>query len=127
MVPTTTTITAQGIAGGTITAGQPLYADAADSNKLKPAQSDTAVKAAVVGIALGGASSGQPVSYAVGGDVTFNAGFTKGKVYLVSNAAAGGIAPSADLSTAGVYISVLGVSTSTSNLKLGLLPSAATV
>lgn len=108
--------TSEGIAGATITAGQPLYADAADSGKLKPAQA-TSAKNAAVGVSLHGASSGQPIKYA-----TRDAGFTPGAtlvvgtVYCVS-AAAGGISPFDDMTT-GDYVTVLGVAATTSVMKL---------
>lgn len=53
-----------GTAGATIVAGNVLYIDTADSNKLKLADCDAASPANVVaGIALNGASAGQPVAY----------------------------------------------------------------
>ena len=86
-----------GVAGATITAGQPLYLDST-VNTLKLAQSDgTAAEADAVGIALHAAGSGQPVTYA-GHGTTLNIGATTAKTttYMVS-ATAGGIAPQADL------------------------------
>lgn len=55
---------AAGTAGAAITAGQPLYKDATDSSKLKPADADASLATAnVVGIALNNAAAGQPVNY----------------------------------------------------------------
>lgn len=101
-----------GIAGETITAGQALYLKASDG-KLWKAQADgTAAEATAVGIALHAALANQPVTYA-GNGCTLNIGGTTSKatVYVVS-AAAGGIAPLADL-TSTQYISHLGYATAT--------------
>lgn len=75
-----------GIAGATITAGQALYIDTADGNKLKLADSDgTSPANSVAGIALHGASAGQPIQYATE-DASFTPGCTLsvggGSVYL---------------------------------------------
>ena len=40
VVKTATTIFGIGVAGGTVTAGQPVYQDTTASNKLKPADAD---------------------------------------------------------------------------------------
>lgn len=124
VVPTTTTVTASGTAGATITAGQPLYADASASNQLKPAANTSAATAAVVGIALNGASANQPVDYAVSGDVTFNSIFTAATCQVLGSAA-GGISNSADLdaSVNTRYGTVLGISSSGTNLKVGIVAS----
>lgn len=117
---------ARGVAGATITAGQPLYMDSTDSNKLKLADANASdATATVVGISLHGASSGQPIEYITGGNLTFNAVLTSGVIYVTS-ATAGGIAPSADLVT-GWRTSILGVATSTTNMYLSVFPSGATV
>jgi hypothetical protein len=102
-----------GIAGAAITAGQALYLDSA-TNTLKLAQADgTAAEAAVVGVALHAAGSGQPVTYADTGSV-INIGATTAKTttYLVS-ATAGGVCPQADIVTAGHYHSRVGYATGT--------------
>jgi hypothetical protein len=118
---TTTTVTEEGIAGGTITAGMPVYKDQADSNKLKAADSDLSLAASrAVGIALHAATLDQPLEYATGGDVTYGSGLTAGVVYVVS-ATAGAVAPTADLDTNTTwYATILGVASSTSNLKLSI-------
>ena len=93
-------LSASGVAGATILAGEPLYKDSADSNKLKPADSnESAATSDVVGIALHSASAGQPIAY-VYEDPAFTPGavLTVGEVYTTS-ATAGGIAPVADLLT----------------------------
>lgn len=102
-----TALTSSGVAGATITAGQTLYIDTANSNVLKLADANaSALTATVAGIALHGASSGQPLKY-VYEDSTFTHGatLTVGQTY-VQSATAGGIAPVTDLVT-GDYPSVL--------------------
>lgn len=86
-----------GIAGETITAGQPLYVKSSDS-KLWKAQCDgTTEEATVVGIALTGAAANQAVAYAAnGGTINIGATTVKTTTYVLS-ATAGGICPQADL------------------------------
>lgn len=100
---------AQGTAGATITAGQTVYLDSS-SGTYKPANATTsAATAAVVGVALNGASSGQPLKIQVGGTLTLGAGAAPavGTVYCQSTNN-GGIAPAVDLAT-GMRTSILGV------------------
>lgn len=116
VVKSATGKSASGTAGASITAGQPLYQDAADSNSLKPAQA-TSAKYKVVGIAEHGAADGQPITYCYEDD-DFTPGFTSavGVAYFASPTA-GGIAPIADAAT-GDYVSVIMVGKSTSKVKL---------
>jgi len=108
-----------GTAGATITAGQTLYQDASDSNKIKLADANgTSATAAVWGIALHAASSGQPIQGIGGGSLTINSVLTTGVIYVAS-ATAGGIAPAADIAS-GWRTSVLGVATSATTLALKL-------
>jgi hypothetical protein len=110
-----------GTAGATITAGQTVYLDAATSTyKLADANSSAAAST-VVGIALCGASSGQPF-YFVTEDDDFTPGATlsmTAPVYVLS-ATAGGIAPVADLTT-GHYPNVLFVAKSTTKAVLKIV------
>jgi hypothetical protein len=103
-------------AGATITAGQPVYFDSA-AGTVKLAGATTAPLAAVVGIAINGASAGQPITVAAT-DADFTAGGTlvAGQIYVLS-ATAGSIAPVADLTT-GNFRTVLGVAKSTTKLVL---------
>lgn len=106
-------LTATGIAGETITAGQAVYINASDSNKIYKADANaSSSSAAAVGIALHAALAGQPVQYMTSGALTFGAILTVGQYYVVS-ATAGGIAPTADLAS-GWYSTLLmwGYSTS---------------
>lgn len=101
----------RGTAGATITAGASVYLDTT-TNTWKLAQADgTAAEAGQdgLGIALHGASSGQPLAIAGPGcDVTLGAGAAPAAsaVYIVG-ATAGDIAAAADVSTTGNYRSVL--------------------
>ena len=122
VLTTTSTRTYTGVAGATVTAGQPVYSDATDSGKYKPADADADASSRAIGIAVHGASNGQPLTVAQYGNLTISAVMTAGEVYAVS-ATAGGIAPVGDLVT-GNYVTVLGVATTTSNLQLGTIYSA---
>lgn len=113
-----------GTAGATITAGQPLYADATDGGRLKPADANASqATAAVVGIALHASLDEQPIAYAVAGKVNLGATLTVGQIYVPS-ATAGAIAPVADLAT-GHYVTTLGVAISASEIDLAINVSGA--
>jgi len=114
------------VAGATITAGQALYIDSAASNVAKLAQSDgTSAEAEVKGIAMHGASSGQPVIIATSGDIDLGATLTVGTVYVLSQTA-GGICPVGDLATSD-YVSIIGVATAADELKIILTNSGVEV
>lgn len=103
-----------GTAGETITAGMALYLKASDS-KLYKAQCDgTAAEATLVGVSLHAALAGQPLAYAGNGN-TINIGATTAKTPYVVSAAAGAVAPVADLVT-GNYISILGIASGTTGV-----------
>lgn len=120
VVPGSGAIVKNGIAGEAITAGQSVF-EATDGD-IELAEFDTVVAdAAAVGIALNDAAVGQHITYAIGGNVTFNAVLAAGQVYIVG-AAPGGIAPEVD-AAAGNFVSVLGVGLSTTSLKMGILHS----
>lgn len=106
-----------GIAGATITAGQTLYLDSSTSTYKLADANASAATAAVVGIAVSGAASGQYVSVNVEDD-DFTPGFTltTGTVYVLS-ATAGGIAPVGDLTT-GHYPGIVLIAKSTSKAVL---------
>lgn len=113
-----------GIAGATITAGQVVYLDSA-TNTLKLADNDSATAAvrSPVGIALNGASSGQPLAYLSSGLITIGATTVVGQVYCLSSTA-GGICPVADVN-AGDYNTVIGIGTSVTQIKVGILEAGA--
>jgi hypothetical protein len=104
-----------GIAGETITAGQPVYKSTTTFKYMK-ADNNSATEAArsVRGIALNGASDGQPLVIQTKGDLTIGATMTAGIAYYLSDTA-GGICPVADIGT-GEYVSLIGVSKSTTVL-----------
>lgn len=125
VLPTTTTTTDSGIAGETLTAGVPIYKKASDSNYFWQTDADLSQEAAqAAGISLHGAARGQPIKFATGGDLTIPT-MVAGTAYCCS-AAAGKICPSADVDTGTtLYMTILGVSSSTTNLKLAIMPSGA--
>jgi hypothetical protein len=113
-----------GTAGGTITAGQPVYRDSTTGHYL-PADSNSATAAAhlPVGIALHGAADGQPLAFQRSGDITIGATLTAGTTYYLS-ATAGGICPAADLTT-GMVPCIVGIAASTSVLRLAFRSAGA--
>jgi len=109
-------IVESGSAGGTITAGMPIYK--ASDGKIVAADADSTTVAArqAIGISLNGASLGQPVDYMkMGGEITIGATMTAGVTYYLSGTA-GGICPLADVG-ATEYLSIVGIAKSTTVLK----------
>jgi hypothetical protein len=109
----------EGIAGATITAGQAVYIDTSDSDKIKLADADgTAPANTFAGIALHAALAGQPIKYATN-DSGFTPGFTStaGAVVYLSDVAGGLTATIGDLE-AGDTITVVGVMTTTTVMNL---------
>ena len=111
------------VAGATITAGQPVYLDASDSNKAKTAVTTNATTADVKGISLHAALSGQPLRIMTGGTYTVGAAVLVGVPYFNSDNA-GGIAVLADSAT-GDFVTVLFMATSTTKGKLCITASGA--
>jgi hypothetical protein len=118
--PGSSTVTKQGTAGEAISAGQSVFV-AADGGIELCENDQAALDAACRGVALGDAAVDQPIVYAITGDVDMGAIMTIGETYVVG-AAPGGIAPEVDVVT-GEFLTVIGVATTTSNLKLGILQS----
>lgn len=114
-----------GVAGATITAGQAVYKDASDGGKFKLADNDSATAAvrSFYGIALHGASSGQPLTVLKDGPITIGATTAVGIVYCLSSTA-GGICPSADIAT-GDYNTIIGIGTSTTVIEVQPLAAGA--
>ncbi|MBN9078518.1 MAG: hypothetical protein BGN87_00140 [Rhizobiales bacterium 65-79] len=104
-----------GNAGATVTAGEPVYKDAT-SGKYKLSDCNATGAKSCDGIALNGASDGQPLAILKGGDITIGGTLVAGTVYCVS-ATAGGIAPQADITT-GDDVIILGVAKSASVLNV---------
>lgn len=121
----------QGIAGAALTAGQPVYQDSADSNRLKPAAANNAATANVVGIVLQNVGSGQRVEY-VREDDDFSPGATlslaaagdRGTYVLA--ATAGMVAPVADLVAGNRYVPLF-VAKSTSRAVLRIVNTGAAI
>lgn len=118
-------LTENGIAGATITAGQVVYKD---SSTLQFALADAdgaASLRAPYGIALNGASAGQPLAVLVSGLVTIGATMTAGTVYYLGDTP-GAIVPVGDLNS-GDYPTIIGIATSTSVLKVGIESSGVAI
>lgn len=111
-----------GTAGATITAGQCVYLDASDTKyKLADCDSGTSAVRDVVGIALNGASDGQPIDVILQGDLTLGSVLTGGIPYFLSPTA-GGICPIADIAV-GDYYTIVGIAKSATVLAVKILPS----
>ncbi len=135
VVPSSTAVIKRATAGATITAGQLIYLDTGDLDsagvgkaKLTDCNSGTALVRVVDGIAVNGASAGQPVEYVTYDSalVVAASGLTANQIWI-SSATAGGIAPSADLTT-GWYLTAVAVVKSATTIFFrapGLVSSAA--
>lgn len=119
--------TAYGTAGETITAGQTVYIDTADGNKIKKGDCDsgTVVVRTLAGVALNGGATGQPIKYITAGPYTVGGTVVAGRVYVLSDTA-GGIMPESDLE-AGDYLSILGWGKSTTEIQVDITNSATVV
>jgi len=110
-----------GTAGATVTAGQLVYLDTSDM-KYKLADSNGAAALRVPnGVALNGASNGQPLSVQKGGDITIGGTMTAGIPYFLSDTP-GGLCPLPDIGT-GEYSCIVGIAKSTSVLSIHIQPS----
>jgi hypothetical protein len=124
VVPGTNAVIEHGWAGETLAAGKVVYrADSvdgryklADSNVDSPAEIHTPR-----GIALNGASVGQPVTILRSGPVTIGGTLVANTAYYLSDTP-GGICPVADVGTQ-EYPTVLGMSTSTTVLDVDIQTS----
>jgi hypothetical protein len=113
-------VVVEGTAGATITAGQVVYLDSSTNTfKLADCNSATAAVRSPYGIALHGSLSGQPLAVQRSGSLTLGATMTAGVVYYLSGTP-GGVRPVAD-NTTGDYPVALGIATSTTVLKMGIL------
>lgn len=114
----------RGTAGATVTAGDACYLDGADGRFKLGDCTTSAATAKVVGIALNGASAGQPLALITSGALTAGATLTVGEVYVLSEA--GGIAPEGDL-LSDDYVTVLGVGISATVLAVNIQVSGVQV
>lgn len=120
VVPDSGARVARGYAGEAITAGDVVYLDTVNNEYLlADADSATAAANSPSGIALNGASDGQPVAVLVHGDVTLGSVLTAGVAYYLS-ATAGGIAPYADL-VSGDNVVLLGIAKSATVLHVKIV------
>lgn len=103
-----------GIAGAAITAGQLVYLDVT-TGTWKLTDTNVVASADVDGIAIVSTASGAPITVITqDDDLTLGGTAAKGTIYIAS-ATAGGIAPSADLTT-GWYAVVVGLGKSTTKI-----------
>lgn len=116
-------ITRQGVAGETITAGQVVTLNTA--GKFVKSDNDATGLKDVVGIALHGASTDQPLAVQTGGDITIGATLTAGTAYYLSGTA-GGICAVADV-TSGHDVILIGLATSTTVLQLRITDTGVTL
>ena len=107
--------------GATITAGQAIYKDTADGNKYKAAINSALASCEAEGIALNGASNGQPVEMQMDGIIAIGGTVVVGTTYVVGGTA-GAIAPNGDL-TSGKYKTLIGVGNTTARIDLAIKAS----
>lgn len=118
VVAATNAVVLDVILGTTITAGMSVYMDTS-TGKYIGCDADVAASAVCAGIALNGGADTQPCRIQTSGDIDLGATLTVGEIYMVG-LAAGAIAPEADIQT-GDFPTVLGVASSASNLKMGIV------
>jgi hypothetical protein len=108
-----------GTAGETITAGQLVYKDET-SKKYMLADSNSATAAVRTprGVALNGASNGQPLVIQRAGDITYGATLTAGTAYYLSDTP-GATCPLADVGS-GEYVALIGLAKSTTVLTIAI-------
>jgi hypothetical protein len=112
-----------GTAGATIAAGQVVYIDENDNRKLKLAVNTSRAASLVAGVALNGASSGQPIDYVHSGPYAHGATATStGDIYVLSSTA-GGIETSTNAST-NDWVSIIGVGISATEMSVRLHASS---
>ena len=118
VAPQSNAIFAEYTAGEIITAGMSVYISTSDGKAYKADANASALTSVARGIAAHGASSGQPLKVQIAGDINMGATLTVNTAYVVG-ATAGDVAPIADLTT-GWYGALLGISISTSVLRLAV-------
>lgn len=116
-----------GIAGGTITAGQTVYKDPADSDKFKLADADsgTAAVRTTRGIALNGAAANQPLAVQTEGRIVIGAAVAVGTIYVQSDVP-GGLRPAVD-NGSGDFVTIIGVGVSATEIDLFIRPTGVAV
>lgn len=121
------TVKATGISGGAINIGQAVYLDPA-TGQIKVAQANSANPTHapnLVGVALDTvAGANQPITYATFGDVTFGSGLVTGTVYVLAGDNPGAIWGAAEIVSTN-FVAVIGVATSSSNMRIAPIPTSA--
>ena len=117
VAPGTGAKTKSGTAGAAITQGQPVYLDASTIT-LFPADADVLASAAVIGVALNAASTGQPVTYQTSGPITIGATVVVGTAYYASTTA-GSVCLESDLAS-GDFATFIGFATSTTVINVDI-------
>jgi hypothetical protein len=124
VAPGASALTATGVAGEALTAGQFVYRKASDGKFYKAdCNSATAEVRVASAVVLTGSAAGQPVVVQTGGQYVAGATLTAGVVYYLSGTA-GGIRPVAD-NTTGDYPQAVGMAMSTTVLLLDFKLAAA--
>jgi len=100
-------------AGATGLQGKVVYKNT--NTDLLLAQADAAATAEIAGVLLNAASPGQPAEIITEGDLNPGVAVVPGTYYVLSAAAAGGIAPIADLASTELARGI-GFATTTSNI-----------
>jgi len=121
VLPSASAIINSGIAGAAITQGQAVYIDTANSNLIKLADTTSALKATVAGIAINAASTGQKIDYVVK-DPNFTLGSTQlsgDDVWLFDTTPGALTITAADLES-GDYKVHIGTYTSTTTINLNV-------
>lgn len=121
--PKSNCVQRSGEAGAAIAIGEVVALNS--SGKLIPAEADVAASTNVVGIALTtAAAAGQPVRYAVAGQIEGATGLKPGAIYALSNTA-GDLADvySTDLTEDTSYVSIIGVAVSATTITLAICNS----
>jgi hypothetical protein len=111
----------QGYAGATITAGMAVYEDAQD-HKLRGADCDGGARAAnVKGIALHGASAGQPLRVQTAGRLSIGGTTVSGATYALGSTA-GAIVPVAEVGVSS-FMTIIGVGGTNNTLNIDIAAS----
>lgn len=116
-VATVSGTTANVTAGATITAGMLVYKNLT-TGEYEGCDADASATAELVGVALNGASDGQPLAIQTDGVVNAGATVTVGQIYVVSTTV-GGIAPYSDLGS-GDYVTIFGIGKTAATILIGI-------
>ena len=125
VIPGANAVTKDGTIGETLVAGDIIYIDATDSDRLKKAINSALASAAAAGVMLNGGAAGQPGRYQTSGDHNPGGTVVVAEVYNVSPNA-GKFAPDADVAVAD-FRTTIGIGTTSSNIKLQIQVSGVVV